>query len=78
MLVPCQQRPPAVRSRERQSYHLRGACILDWTDEGQTFRFMGQVANVQLNVASQWVDRKVTTKLKPAALRPKEKAGSCE
>jgi len=69
---------PGIKAYDRTGRELRRFNTSEWNDEGQTFHFMGQVASVQLNVVSQWVDRKITAKLKPAPLRPREKAGSCE
>lgn len=67
-----------IAAFDRAGRELKRFNYSESSEDGQSFLFMGQVATVRLNVVSGWVEKTVTAKLKPAPLRPKEKAGLCE
>lgn len=46
--------------------------------EGVHTSFMGPVARVEVTTVSGWIERKVTARLKPAPLRPADRAGLCD
>lgn len=67
-----------VVAHDAEGRELRRFGYSESSGDEHTVLFMGPVATVKVNVVSQWVEKTVTAKLKPAPLRPKDKAGRCD
>lgn len=52
--------------------------MLEIDGEGVHAAFMGPVARVEVSTVAGWIERVLTAKLKPAPLRPADRAGLCD